>query len=189
MKRAYRLRWRQLVPRLLADFEVVQAAFALSFLPRFDLVVNLLAAKARRENRVIVCDGEEGRPFLHNLGDSRLNGTLAEVVEKSAPRFPAARGEYVENTGQRNYRVLFDKIHRRLGFQASRSVEAGIEQMKRVVEDETAFDHASPLYHNQRYLQQLGAIHKEGLDARVMAAFGDLPRARALASVLNDNLS
>jgi hypothetical protein len=43
--------------------------------------------------------------------------------------------------------------------------------MRQVLQREDVLDHASPIYHNQRYLQQLGGIRKEELDARVMAAF------------------
>jgi nucleoside-diphosphate-sugar epimerase len=166
--------------------------------PRFDLLINLLAAKAHRERRIVIYNGEQWRPFLHvedvaegilcalgaplesvsgqifNLGDNRLNHTLREVAEQIRICFPASEIEWVENADRRNYRVSFDKVRRRLGFQCSWTTEAGIAQMKRVLQGERALDHGSPLYHNQRRLKQLGAMHKEELDARVMAAFAEV---------------
>ncbi|HYM10079.1 MAG TPA: SDR family oxidoreductase, partial [Bryobacterales bacterium] len=165
--------------------------------PRFDLLINLLAAQAHREGRIVIYNGEQWRPFLHvedvaegilralqaplesvsgevfNLGDNRLNHTLREVAGQIRIYFPAAEIEWVENADRRNYRVSFDKIRRRLGFECSWTTGAGIEQMKRVLEGESALDHGSPLYHNQRRLKQLGVIHKDDLDARVMAAFAE----------------
>ncbi len=171
--------------------------FGYSPRPRFDLVVNLLAAKAYRERKITIYNGEQWRPFLHvedvaeglrcaleapldvvsgeifNLGDNRLNATLAQVAEKIRQAFPGAAVEYVENTDRRDYRVSFDKIRRRLGFEARWTLESGIAQLQRALESEAVPDHGSPIYHNQRYLKEIGTIHSEELDARVMAAFAE----------------
>src|SRR5262249_41246420 len=39
--------------------------FGLGYRPRFDLVVNLLTAKARQEHVITVYNGEQWRPFIH----------------------------------------------------------------------------------------------------------------------------
>ncbi|MBI3667371.1 MAG: NAD-dependent epimerase/dehydratase family protein, partial [Acidobacteria bacterium] len=177
--------------------------------PRFDLLVNLLAAKAYRERKISIYNAEQWRPFIHvedvaegilcalraplevvsgeifNLGDNRMNCTLRDVAEKIREFFPAAEIEWVENTDHRNYRVSFDKIRRRLGFECSWTIEAGIEQMKRLFDGQEALDHCSPIYHNQRYLKQLGTIHEEELDARVMAAFAEALLREERATVNN----
>jgi nucleoside-diphosphate-sugar epimerase len=172
-------------------------AFGCSPRPRFDLVVNLLTARAHRDGRITVYNGEQWRPFIHvedvadgvlcalrapleaasgeifNLGDNRLNRTLRELAEIVRRHFPEAEIEWVANADRRNYRVSFDKVRRLLGFEASWTLEAGIRQMKRALQEQESLDHGSPIYHNQLHLEQLGAIRKEELDARVMAAFSE----------------
>jgi nucleoside-diphosphate-sugar epimerase len=78
--------------------------FGLGYRPRFDVVVNLLTAKALQEGVITVYNGEQWRPFIHvrdlvetavqvmeaplaligsqilNVGDSRLNHTLSDVA-------------------------------------------------------------------------------------------------------------
>jgi dTDP-D-glucose 4,6-dehydratase len=110
---------------------------------------------------------------IFNLGDNRLNATLSQVAEKIRQTFPGAAVEYVENTDRRDYRVSFDKIRRRLGFEARWTLETGIAQLQRALESEAVPDHGSPIYHNQRYLKEIGTIHSEELDTRVMAAFAE----------------
>jgi len=80
--------------------------FGLSARPRFDLVVNLLTAKAVQEGVITIFNGEQWRPFIHvqdvaqavvevflaplksvsgeifNVGDDRLNYTLKQIAEK-----------------------------------------------------------------------------------------------------------
>jgi len=90
--------------------------FGLGYRPRFDLVVNLLAAKARQEGVITVYNGQQWRPFLHvrdlveatvqvlespirlvsgevfNVGDARLNYTLFDVANVIRAVFPDVRG-------------------------------------------------------------------------------------------------
>src|SRR5262249_49727931 len=73
--------------------------------PRFDLVVNLLTARAIQEGVITIYNGDQWRPFIHvsdvaaavvetlaapveavsgeilNVGDERLNFTLAQIAE------------------------------------------------------------------------------------------------------------
>jgi len=104
--------------------------------PRFDLVVNLLMAKAYNEGVITIFNGEQWRPFIHvhdvaagiirtlnapipivsgqifNLGDTRLNYTLTQVSQMILKMFPETRVQHIEDTDRRNYRVSFDKIKR-----------------------------------------------------------------------------
>ena len=164
--------------------------------PRFDLVVNLLTAKAFKEGVITIFNGQQWRPFLHvsdvakailqtvkaplaavsgeifNVGDARLNYTLAGVAECIRSEFPNTRVEAVDNTDLRNYRVSFDKIRNRLGFEGSLTLQDGIREMKRTLEEQTVTDHTSVAYHNQRYLRENGQPrHEHALDPLVMAAF------------------
>ena len=108
--------------------------FGLSFRPRFDLVVNLLMAKAFNEVVITIFNGEQWRPFIHvhdvaagiiktlnaplpvvsgqiyNLGDTRLNYTLTQVSQMIKNMFPNTQVQHIVDTDRRNYRVSFDKI-------------------------------------------------------------------------------
>jgi len=164
--------------------------------PRFDLVVNLLTAKAHKEGVITIFNGEQWRPFVHvddvaraivttldaprelvsgqifNVGDSRLNYTLTDIAQKIRQAFPDTRIEHVENSDRRNYRVSFDKIKNQLGFECAWTIDSGIEQMKQAFEDRSVHDHNDIRYHNQKYLNHLGRpVNEDALDADIMAAF------------------
>ena len=174
--------------------------FGLGYRPRFDLVVNLLTAKARQEGVITVFNGQQWRPFIHvrdvveatvkvleaparfvsgeifNVGDSRMNHTLSEVGELICAMLPATRVEHVENADRRNYRVCFDKIHGRLGFRARYSLRDGIEELKKAFDARIIEDYKDVRYHNQRFLQAAGTpAHKDELDGLLMAAFSARP--------------
>jgi nucleoside-diphosphate-sugar epimerase len=176
--------------------------FGLSYRPRFDLVVNLLTAKAYKEGVITVFNGTQWRPFIHvsnvaegivrvldaplsvvrgeifNLGDDRLNHQLSEVAERLVAIFPNTRVVHMENADRRNYRVSFGKIRRQLGFQCSLSLEDGIQELRRAFEENRVVDYRDPLYYNQEFLKLLGTPScKSELDECVMAAFAQAPTA------------
>jgi nucleoside-diphosphate-sugar epimerase len=164
--------------------------------PRFDLVVNLLTAKAYKEGIITIYNGQQWRPFIHvedvakgilcalnapqqlvsgeifNVGDSRLNHTLTEIAQKIRSAFPNTKIEHTENSDRRTYRVSFDKIKHQLGFECCRTIDDGIAQMKQAFENQLVKDHNDIRHHNQRYLNYSGSLQQEDtLDANVMAAF------------------
>jgi nucleoside-diphosphate-sugar epimerase len=170
--------------------------FGNSYRPRFDLVVNLLTAKALRERVITIYNGEQWRPFIHvsdvaegfqlvhsadlklvsgetyNLGDSRLNFTLRQVAEIIAELAPGTRVEHVENPDRRNYRVSFDKIYRELGFQSKVHLRDGVLDLKDALVSGKITDYAEAVYHNQRYLKAAGRLASaQEMDTQVMAAF------------------
>ncbi len=174
--------------------------FGLSYRPRFDLVVNLLTAKACKEGAITVFNATQWRPFIHvrdvargiaqvleaplalirgeifNLGDSRMNHQLSEVAEKILVVFPKTKVEHMENSDRRNYRVSFDKIRRQLGFQCSLSLDDGIQELRRAFEEKQVLDYRDALYYNQEFLKLLGSPScKNELDDHVMAAFAQAP--------------
>jgi nucleoside-diphosphate-sugar epimerase len=174
--------------------------FGLSYRPRFDLVVNLLTAKACKEGAIIVFNGTQWRPFIHvrdvargiaqvleaplslirgeifNLGDSHMNYQLSEVAENILTVFPKTRVEHKENSDRRNYRVSFDKIRLQLGFECSISLDEGIQELRRALEEKQVLDYRDPLYYNQEFLKLLGSPScKSELDKQVMAAFAKAP--------------
>ncbi|HTQ55068.1 MAG TPA: SDR family oxidoreductase [Bryobacteraceae bacterium] len=170
--------------------------FGLSARPRFDLVVNLLTAKAAQEGVITIYNGRQWRPFIHvrdlveatamvleapvsvvggqilNVGDSRLNYTLASVAEAITEVFPHTQVERVSNSDSRNYRVSFQKIESSLGFHARYSLREGIDELKAAFESGRITDYTDLRYHNQRFLLAAGSpSHKSDVDAQVMAAF------------------
>ncbi len=170
--------------------------FGHSYRPRFDLVVNLLTAKARQERVITIFNGEQWRPFIHvrdvvralvsaleapmdvvgcqifNVGDSRLNWTLHDIAAKVRSIFPETEIVHVDNADRRNYRVCFDKIHDQLGFECQMTIEDGITEMKEAFDNGFVTDYTHVNYHNQRYLSSSGSpANTQELDAEIMAAF------------------
>jgi nucleoside-diphosphate-sugar epimerase len=128
-------------------------AFGHSPRPRFDLVVNLLTARAWRDQRITIFNPEQWRPFVHvqdiarafvtclkanssivsgevfNVGDYQLNKTLGDVAEEVKSQLPNTQVEIRETPDRRNYRVSFDKIHSYLGFRAERTLADGVREV------------------------------------------------------------
>lgn len=118
---------------------------------RFDLVVNLITARALREGVVEVHGGEQWRPQVHvddaaravvlaldhpaaagetfNVGSDSLNLRIADLAERIAGRFPGCRLTVQETRDPRSYRVSFARIERELGFQAARTIESGVDEI------------------------------------------------------------
>jgi len=184
--------------------------FGLSPRPRFDLVVNLLTAKAMKDGIVTIFNGEQWRPFLHvgdaaesiirvleapadvvggqtyNVGDDALNFTLGDVARKIAEAFPDTHIEYVQNSDRRNYRVSFRKIRSDLGFFCSKTLEDGIKELKVAFENRLIMDYHLPLYSNVKFLQQYGSpLQQDEIGAQVMAALAKPAEVPDLVNVFS----
>jgi len=183
--------------------------FGLGYRPRFDLVVNLLTARAYQDSKITIFNGEQWRPFIHvrdvveaivlameapvrlvsgeifNVGDSDLNHTLQGIAQIIKHVFPETEVEHIANSDRRNYRVNFDKIRNRLGFKARYTVQYGVEDLRAAFTQQVIRDYKDLRYHNQRFLEIAGVVkNKEEVDALVMAAFeGKLPTYSDLGSV------
>src|SRR6202022_1881314 len=172
--------------------------FGLSYRPRFDLVVNLLTAKARAEGLITIFNGTQWRPFIHvqdvadgimqvlnaplevvsgeiyNMGDERMNYTLAQVGQKILAEFPSTQIEQIENSDRRNYRVSFGKIRNQIGFRCRLSLEDGIREIWKAFENKQIVDYTNAKYYNQKFLKLAGAPScTNELDSHVMAAFAN----------------
>jgi nucleoside-diphosphate-sugar epimerase len=148
--------------------------FGLSPRPRFDLVVNLLTARAVRLGKITIFNGEQWRPFMHvhdaarafvtcleannvdvvsgeifNAGSYTLNHRLSEIAEKITKIIPTVAVERVENEDRRNYRVSFDKIHTRLGFTCERDLEEGIREMAEMIRRSPIEDFSAEMFNNR----------------------------------------
>lgn len=170
--------------------------FGFSHRPRFDLVVNLLAAKAQQEGSITIFNGTQWRPFIHvrdiaaalvhvmnaplglvsgqvfNVGSPDLNYTLTQVADKIREQFPDTRVEEVENADRRNYRVSFKKIQSQLNFDCVWTLEEGIRELKRAFEEKKVADYRDITYDNRKFLKAIGiSTRTDEMDAKVMAAF------------------
>jgi nucleoside-diphosphate-sugar epimerase len=154
-------------------------AYGWSLRPRFDLVVNLLAAKAAVEKKIVIYNGQQWRPFIHvadisrafraalaapieavsgetfNAGSGGMNFTLQELAEVIKKIEPGLAVEYVVNDDARNYRVSFDKIKSRLGFDTQVKLEDGIREIQQAIRDGKVSDYRDPVYSNVQLVTQL----------------------------------
>jgi nucleoside-diphosphate-sugar epimerase len=153
--------------------------FGLSPRPRFDLVVNLLTARAAQDGKIMIFNSDQWRPFIHvndvarafmcvlqapqglvsgevfNVGSYKLNYSLGEVAEKIREQLPDVVIEQKENPDKRNYRVSFDKIHSRLGFVCVTGLEEGIAEIRKTIQNGLVKDFRDRAYSNYEHL--LGA--------------------------------
>ena len=183
--------------------------FGLSYRTRFDLIVNLLTAKAHSEGMITIFNGTQWRPFIHvqdvadgicqvlsapidvvsgetyNLGDSRMNFTLGQLAEKVSAEFPATRVEYIENSDRRNYRVSFEKIRNQIGFECQWTLEDGVREIKRAFESKFITDYRDARYSNLQFLKLCGTpVCKDELDRHLMAALANIPAPARQSSTI-----
>lgn len=150
--------------------------FGWSYRPRFDLVVNLLAARAMSEGKITIYNGEQWRPFIHvedvcrafrmalvaplelvsgrvfNTGSSFMNFTLRQLADMIQRMEPELEVEYVDNEDIRNYRVSFERTRRELGFQCHVSLETGIRGLQEALRRGLVQDYHEPVYSNYQTL-------------------------------------
>lgn len=167
------------------DFSVTCLRFAtiygISGRTRFDLVVNLLCAKAVRDAKITVYGADQWRPFVHvedvaraitmalrapthmvagqafNVGSDAQNYTLGEVAELI--RRQVSEAEITSDdtfVDKRNYRVSFAKIRSRLGFEPVWTIERGIAQVVALVRSNQVGHYSLPTYSNVLYLKERG---------------------------------
>ncbi|MBI1357082.1 MAG: NAD-dependent epimerase/dehydratase family protein [Acidobacteria bacterium] len=152
----------------------IGTAFGWSYRPRFDLVVNLLTAKAHFENQAVIYNGEQWRPFVHivdisrafqavldaplravsgeifNVGDDRMNHRLNDVGEALRRIRPSVQVVEEQRPDARNYRVCFDKISRRLAFQSRVTLVDGMREIEQNLVAGKVSAYQQPVYHNHR---------------------------------------
>lgn len=154
--------------------------YGLSGRTRFDLVVNLLTAKAATDGVITVYGPNQWRPFVHvsdvalailraieapvsltagrvyNVGSNSQNVTLGQLGYMIQKHVPSASYQASEGDGdRRNYRVNFDRITNELGFAPDWTLDAGIEQVLGALSSSTVRDYAAEQYSNVKVLQSL----------------------------------
>jgi nucleoside-diphosphate-sugar epimerase len=151
--------------------------YGLSGRTRFDLVVNLLAAKAVLDGEITVFGGSQWRPFLHvddaalavamllrrpaasrgepifNVGSNAQNYTIGQIGRLIHAKVPHARLiEQGDDGDRRNYRVRFDKIANMVGFRPRWTVEEGIDQVVAAIRAGQITDYHDSRYSNAKFL-------------------------------------
>lgn len=148
---------------------------------RFDLVVNLLTAKALIDGEITIFGGKQWRSFVHvvdvarsimavlaaspeqvrgqvfNVGSDEQNYTISQIGDMIHSYVPEARiinkgNEYDPN----DYRVGFAKIHKTLGFRPEWTVQMGIEQVIEAIQSGKVKDYKQPHYSNIKFLTMEG---------------------------------
>jgi len=151
--------------------------YGLSGRYRFDLVINLLTAKALLDGEITIFGGNQWRSFVHvadaaqsimrvlaapqdvvreqifNVGSDEQNFTINQIGSKIQAYVPAAqiinRGN---ETDPNDYRVGFSKIRSLLGFEPAWTVEQGIEQVMAAIQSGQVKDYKQPAYSNITFL-------------------------------------
>lgn len=139
---------------------------------RLDLVVNTLTVRAWRQGKISVFGGEQFRPLLHvkdaaqaaidNLATehrgvfnlARQNVRVIDLAYQVRNHFPDL---VIEQTPMkfedaRNYRASSEKARRAWGFNPTRSLDEGIEELKRLLEENRLRNLDNPRYTNQHFL-------------------------------------
>ncbi len=131
--------------------------YGVSPLMRFDLVINLLTAKALVNKKITIFGGKQWRPNLDvsdaaeaclrwvefpieksggeifNVGENSQNYRILEVGQAVKKIIPDAKIEVQrEKNDIRDYNVSFDKIAKVLDFKAQKTMEESILEMKKL---------------------------------------------------------
>jgi len=148
-------------------------AFGTSYRERFDLVVNLLTAKAVRDGQITIFGGDQWRPFIHvfdiaravrmalkvpiesvsgqviNVGVDSLNYRLHEVgaiIQQLVPHSSVITCDQV--TDNRNYYVHFAKAIALLGFSPTRTLQDGVKELAEILSTGQINSYHDAKYHN-----------------------------------------
>jgi nucleoside-diphosphate-sugar epimerase len=155
--------------------------YGLSGRTRFDLVVNLLAAKAMVERKITLFGGEQWRPFLHvddaalavlqvleapltlvrnqvfNVGSNEQNFTIKQIGTIVQNQAPEAELVNVETSfDPRNYWVNFSKFSKTLAFKPNWTVDQGVEQVIEALRSGKVKDYTDARYSNVKFLTEEG---------------------------------
>lgn len=155
--------------------------YGMSGRPRFDLVVNLLTAKAVVDQEITIFGGKQWRPFLHvadaaqaillalraplslirnqifNVGANDQNYQIQQVGEIIHQQVPTATIIHKDELADpRNYWVNFNKIQRMLGFAPQWTVEQGVAQIIEAFRSGKIHDYRDARYSNVEFLKREG---------------------------------
>jgi nucleoside-diphosphate-sugar epimerase len=152
--------------------------FGFSHRPRFDLVVNLLTAKAIKENKITIFGGKQWRPNVHvedvadtiiavlespiekvggqvfNVGSEKNNHTIAEIGKQVKQIVPEAEIIEERGTDERDYKVNFSKLRNVVNIEMQRNVLHGIQEIKKSFEENPGLNYKDKRYSNVQFLKE-----------------------------------
>lgn len=147
--------------------------YGLSPRMRFDLVINYFAKKALEDKELKIFGGDQWRPFVNvsdvakaiqlilespinkinreifNIGATNENYQMKDIGDIIKTCVPDVTVNLIEEVkDKRSYNVSFEKIKRSLGFNASKTVRAGMLEMKDAIESGKIANPDDPKYYN-----------------------------------------
>lgn len=147
---------------------------------RFDLVVNVLTARACKGETLDICGGGQRRPFLHvkdaarafanvlssdvtlisnsifNVGADTNNHRIMDIADFVCTAIPSARLNFLPNaTDLRDYDVDFSKIAQTLGYMTEFSVPEGVAEIRERMSEANGINIADSIYINEKMTRQL----------------------------------
>lgn len=150
--------------------------FGTSYRMRFDLVVNILSAKAVNEGKIKVFGGKQWRPNVHvqdvaeactllleapasrvdketfNIGSNEQNYRIAELGDIVRQSIPGIQVETVdESPDPRSYHVSFDKARHVLGYRVAHTVKSGVLKIQQLFADGKINNYLDDVHYNVRY--------------------------------------
>jgi nucleoside-diphosphate-sugar epimerase len=156
--------------------------YGLSPRPRFDLIVNMLVAKAIHDKEITIFGGDQWRPFLHvddgaeaivrcleapgeavkgqifNVGSDDQNYTLRQIADEIAKTMDGVRVVFKKKAEEEaSYRVSFAKIRGILDFVPRNTLAEGIEQISAAIQDGEVSHYLDARYSNIKSLTLNGA--------------------------------
>ncbi len=153
--------------------------YGLSPRPRFDLIVNQFVLEAFSKRRLMIYQRGYSRSFVHiadavhgiilglcaplekirgqvfNVGAEDGNLTKDQVVQLILKRLPETDVQYKDITfggDMRDIIVSFEKIRRELGFAARYSVDDGVREILKALQNGLIPNPADPRYRNARFI-------------------------------------
>ena len=140
---------------------------------RFDLTVNEFTKELALGRELVIFGEQFWRPYCHvtdfsrailsvlnasrekvawnvfNVGSTEENYTKQMIVDEIVKQIPDAKIQYVtKDDDPRDYRVNFDKIQKELGFEVSKTVPDGIQEVKEIVTGGIIKDPEDQRYYN-----------------------------------------
>ncbi|MBD3183556.1 NAD-dependent epimerase/dehydratase family protein [Candidatus Poribacteria bacterium] len=153
--------------------------FGLSHRPRFDLVLNLLTAKAAQGEDITIFGGYQWRPFIHvddvakafitclespldkvgrqvfNVGDDSLNCQISKLGYMISDLLPGSKVKHHKDlTDERNYRVSFGKIKETLNFRCDRTIQDGVSEIRDAIQNGLIEDYRDARFSNYLWLER-----------------------------------
>lgn len=148
-------------------------AYGVSPRMRFDLTVNEFTMEMLTKRKLVIFGQQFWRPYVHirdiarailcilesptdkvrnevfNVGSTGQNFQKQQLAEMIRSHVQDAVIEYVhKDEDPRDYRVSFEKIKQKIGFETKHTVKNGIEEVARLVRSGIIQDFMSPEYRN-----------------------------------------